>query len=65
MPRELLNRAFEQSEQSESVVRAMTLLQGARVLAPVDLEAARRAFADGVAAAENLPLPVMLLQSLA
>jgi len=56
MPRELVLQAIEQSASREPVVRAMALLQGARVLAVVDKEAARRAFAEGVTTAENLPL---------
>ncbi len=52
----LVKQAIEQSRNREPMVRTMALLYGARVLAAVDAEAAKQAFAEGVAAAESLPL---------
>lgn len=54
---ELLNRALGQAEYNEPVTRAMAFLQAGRVLAVLDRGAAQRVFVEGVAAAENLPLP--------
>jgi len=62
MPANLVKRAIEQSRNREPLVNAMALLGGARVLAAVDQEAAKQAFAEGVTAAENLPLAARHLE---
>ncbi len=62
MPANLVKRAIEQSRSREPLVRVMALLGGARVLATVDQEAAKQAFAEGVATAENLPLAARHLE---
>ena len=55
MPGDLVKQAIEQSRSREPIVTAMALLHGARVLAAVDREAAKAAFAEGRAMAEELP----------
>jgi hypothetical protein len=56
MPVGLVERAIEESRGREAAVQAMALVYGARVLATADGEAARRAYAEGAAAMESLPL---------
>jgi hypothetical protein len=51
-----VKRVIEQSTNRELLVSAMALLNGARVLATVDREAATQPFSEGVAVTEGLPL---------
>ncbi|HTX36769.1 MAG TPA: hypothetical protein VME43_17190, partial [Bryobacteraceae bacterium] len=57
MPLALVKRAIELARDRDRLVRAMALLNAARVLAAMDIEAARQAFGKGVSAAEGLHLP--------
>ncbi len=57
MPFALVKRAVELARDREALVRAMALLHAARVLAAMDIEAARQVFGEGVAAADGLNLP--------
>ena len=57
MPDALVKRAIAQARRRDPLVKTMALLYGARVLAATDKEAARQAFAEGLAAAESLTLP--------
>src|SRR5437868_4376865 len=61
MPTSLVKRGIEQSRDREPIVKAMTLLYGARVLAALDREAAKQAFSEGIAVAEGLPLDTRYL----
>jgi len=56
MPVLLVKRAIEQSRSRGPFVNSMALLSGARVLAGVDNESARLAFAEGARLVESLPL---------
>jgi hypothetical protein len=53
---DLLRRVIEASKDREPLVRAMALLNVARVLAALDKEEARRTFADGVMEVDKLSL---------
>ena len=61
MPANLVKRAIEQSREREPLVRTMAHLYGARVLTTVDKEAAKQAFAEGAAMAQDLPLDTRCL----
>src|SRR5260370_707507 len=63
MPDVLVKRAIEQARSRDPLVKAMALLHGARVLAAMDKEVARQAFAEGVATAESLTLPAHQMES--
>jgi hypothetical protein len=56
MPIDLVKRAIARSREREPVVTAMALLHGARVLAAVDRESAKRTYAEGCVLAEALTL---------
>jgi hypothetical protein len=55
MPGALVGRAIGEAGTREPLVRAMALLCGARVLAAAGKQAARQAFAEDAAIAEELP----------
>src|SRR5690348_3375246 len=63
MPGVLVKRAIEQARSRDPLVKAMALLHGARVLAAMDKEVARQAFAEGVATAESLTLPARQMEN--
>jgi hypothetical protein len=55
MPDQLVRDAIEQSRTREPLVNAMALLSGARILAYIDLAAAKRALAEGLSVFDGVP----------
>ncbi len=60
--RELLQHAIREAEHRESPVRVMALLQCARALSVIDKGASKATFAEALAAAEELTLPIQYRQ---
>lgn len=63
MPAPLVRDAIAQSRTRDPLIAAMALLNGSRVLAYMDLPAAKQAFANGVEAIGHLPLDTRTMES--